>query len=1063
VNYGHVEHQGTLMRYLIRVLLVGTLLMAVDSAAARQWVSRDGRFAVEAELLTVDGDEVVLRREEGAVIRVPLERLSLGDVKYVQEALQAAGLAPPAEGPTPALKQPPQMPRPQAVLPDEKTAPDGPPLAQPGGVQWQVAPDPAPQGFELEPGVVVEIPVEVRYSRPFVLYPATPSPFVLLGRDRSNGPRQLWDMRKGQMIGETDLDLDDDNKLALSCDGRYLAYHNHQTGEEVRIWSFASGAVAQTIKLPRYAYVKFLRFAGACRLVVGESKTDAFQVYDVETGRQCAAIDVEPQHDEASQALTPGGNFLAVYSSRAQQLVIYDTRNGVRAGRLTTDVESSTRPECLAFSDDGTELAGYFRDGSSALLQVWNLSDGKCVLTKQFAEDPSRKLGSVQYYGALLQWLADRGGWLLSGVAVVDRESAHVVWQDQSAIGNREVLPRRIVDTDRMLAFETQKNEQVLRLISIPKDEIAKSRAIVEAGGTAADAGLPPSTRIDMEGAKAVTLAPASWTYRAAPSSLPPKAAVRDRWRLAGGNPDVRRAFFSKPEVARMAIGESVADGRAAWKTASLLPQACQLYDLQSGEQLNRFEIPFPTEFLDLSPDGKLGLFCIDDKKDRLDLWNLEDGQHVLAFRPYEGETSYNCRIRWAGFADENHLVTLSDHCKLVGWKLPECRAVYASDPSLGWVAGMARDRRTLVVMCGRTPHLIDALSGELLGTLPEIESDGMLLLPRAGFSGDENRLAVLSAREEGCLVAAWDMTDRSRLLNLELPFRAYGMVWCGPDHILVNRSTGADEPDVLIDVQQGLVVWNYAATRGTSLASTPDGRCWFECCPGITGPSELAAFELPEAEVMSILSRVVSPEPLIGPNAAVTVQTQIEDPPQVIPPGWAGLEKLDEGLYQHFAKQLQERHVAVVARGNVRLVVGIEQEKKEQTMSVGGLFGPSRRFLLSATLLMPYVAVVDSSGNRIWSRLPKKNDMKPANLEDCPEGVDKEAYMKLHQWEQAVAWLRTVKIPYPLFHPSVHRGFGESVLTPGKTEIRRSPSPAQMKPESKTAKLVNAGVGHPG
>ena len=120
--------------------------------------------------------------------------------------------------------------------------------------------------------------------------------------------------------------------------------------------------------------------------------------------------------------------------------------------------------------------------------------------------------------------------------------------------------------------------------------------------------------------------------------------------------------------------------------------------------------------------------------------------------------------------------------------------------------------------------------------------------------------------------------------------------------------------------------------------------------------------------------------------------------------------------------------------------------------MSVGRLFGPSQKILLSATLLVPFVAVLDSSGNRIWSRLPKERDLKPADLDDCPEGMDKETYLKLQQWEQAAAWLRSVEIPYPLFHPSVHRGFGESQVTPETTQIRRSPSPAQMKPQGKTA-----------
>ncbi len=1048
------------MRGFIRVLLIAVVFLAVDDGEGREWVSRDGQFTVEAELLTVEAGQVVLRREGGSVIRVPLERLSLGDVKYVQEALEAAGLAVPAGSAASAENtEPTDEPAATKMEPPaskSQTAPDpeGPPLAQPGLARWQAEPDPAPQAFDLKSDAVVEIPIDSGYSRPLVLYPSSPSPFVVLGGGRNNNAQQLWDMRKGQAVGEIDVEMNENDDLALSPDGRFLAYHNYHTRGEVRIWSFADVKAAQTIKLPEHGSMRFLRFAGSQRLILADSREDAYRVYDVESGEHSVTIDLDPQHDDACQVLSPGGNYLVHFN---RQLAIHDTRNGVRAGRLKTVTESHVRPTCLVFSGDGKELAGYFRDGSGLVIQVWDLSDGKSVLTQRLAEDPSRKMGYVRYHGGVLQWLADRNGWLLSGVAVVDRESGQIVWQDRQAIAGSEVLPRRIVDADRMLVFRKENNERTLRLISIPKDEIAESRALVEAGGTAADAGLPPSTKIDMQGAKKVTLAPGPWTYRAA-APTEPKVALRQRVRLANGHFDPNRAFFSSPGAARVAIGESVDVTRASWKSTSLVPQACQLIDLESGEQAGRFEVPFPTEFVDLSPDGKLGLFRIDRSKDRLDIWDLAGGQHILGFRPYEDAMSHECQVHWAGFIDENHLMTLSQRRKLVVWKLPECRAVYTSAPDLGWIAGRTRDRQTIVVMSGRTPHLVDAMSGTLVGTLPEVQTDGMVVLPQANFSHDENRLAVISHRGGGCLLAAWDLVDRSRILNLELPFKAYGVVWCGPDHVLVNRTAGSDDPDAVIDVDRGLIVWNYNVVSGTSLRSSPDGRCWFACRSHLSAPTELAAFELPGEEVKSLLSRVQLPAPLIGPSVTVTVQTQIENPPQAIPPGWANLERLDEGVYQQFSKQLEDKGVNVVARGTIRLIVGIDQKKTEETMSVGRLFGPSRRILLSATALTPYVAVLDSSGNRVWSKQPKKKELKPVDLDDCPEGMDKETYLKLQQWDNAVQWLRSVEIPYPLFHPSVHRGFGESLITPEKTQIRRSPNPAQMKPQNKTA-CVSAAI----
>ncbi len=151
------------MRGLIHVVLMGGLCFAFERADAREWVSRDGRFTVEAELLTVEANQVVLRREAGSVIRVPMERLSLGDVKYVQEALQAASLTtPPDKAPTAGAEAAPSKTAagasPQPSVGPAEPEPNGPPLAQPGSAQWQAAPDPAHPGFDLEPGSTAVFP-----------------------------------------------------------------------------------------------------------------------------------------------------------------------------------------------------------------------------------------------------------------------------------------------------------------------------------------------------------------------------------------------------------------------------------------------------------------------------------------------------------------------------------------------------------------------------------------------------------------------------------------------------------------------------------------------------------------------------------------------------------------------------------------------------------------------------------------------------------------------------------------------------------------------------------------
>lgn len=87
--------------------------------------------------------------------------------------------------------------------------------------------------------------------------------------------------------------------------------------------------------------------------------------------------------------------------------------------------------------------------------------------------------------------------------------------------------------------------------------------------------------------------------------------------------------YMNSIQLHPLAISKRADNSKAA-------SQACELYDLPSGKQIGRFATPFPTELVDLSPDGKLGLFRIDREKDRLDIWDLASGKHILGFRPFK-------------------------------------------------------------------------------------------------------------------------------------------------------------------------------------------------------------------------------------------------------------------------------------------------------------------------------------------------------------------------------------------------------------------------------------------
>jgi len=86
------------------------VLLLVVSAAARQWTYRSDGAGFEAELLDVKGGNVVLKKPDGSLVTVPLGKLSLGDIRYIEETLAAAESR--ITGGKPAeAKQPPPAPQ----------------------------------------------------------------------------------------------------------------------------------------------------------------------------------------------------------------------------------------------------------------------------------------------------------------------------------------------------------------------------------------------------------------------------------------------------------------------------------------------------------------------------------------------------------------------------------------------------------------------------------------------------------------------------------------------------------------------------------------------------------------------------------------------------------------------------------------------------------------------------------------------------------------------------------------------------------------------------------------
>ena len=73
------------MRAKLCFVLLAMSFLEPHSSSARQWTDTTGRFSVEAELVRVHEGKVYLKKTDGKVIGVPIEKLSEADQRFLRE------------------------------------------------------------------------------------------------------------------------------------------------------------------------------------------------------------------------------------------------------------------------------------------------------------------------------------------------------------------------------------------------------------------------------------------------------------------------------------------------------------------------------------------------------------------------------------------------------------------------------------------------------------------------------------------------------------------------------------------------------------------------------------------------------------------------------------------------------------------------------------------------------------------------------------------------------------------------------------------------------------------
>lgn len=752
-------------------------------------------------------------------------------------------------------------------------------------------------------------------------------PFALVTDRATGAERVVYDLRSGKVSARLPNKIDSAIGIPdlLSPDAAYAVRSAQFIGKELELTATADGTIRK-IELPAattgYAWLDSKRLLVA--LLAGRGEVAVVDAATGTVGRRIAlpsAPTLDPIHRNFSTS--PGGRYAAILTDRG--IVFFDATDSSAA--LTIPVKS--KKPSVAFSADGARLA-MLDEGETGegRLTIWTAGNDSpksvAVARKNNAPNGTRAIQAVRV-----------GGWLVDDETVLDEAGESM-----------RTIPNEIPNVAYRLALDAQ---MVLSVGSPKSGAPAELRAIRASGmivknlliGQYRDASKKEvNPELFLGSFESVAPAPVLPMATATPTSLPFVAlhvARTGKWAV------VERDFSGQPDAVQL---RSISIWTAAGLGAPVdLPPLRRVFgELAADEGFLTTDsptaIPATLAFHNLVGD----MVC---------RWRLADGAARVS------------ALRYAAVIDRHRVVTLNEKGLLVGWKMPQCEAVWTFELPGAWQATLSPKGDRLVVATSKGLHIVDAQSGDHLGLL------------KADLGGDSHE-GALCVRADGAQIVVghlvdfgyrgfvWNLAGNRTFKEFGMPMRTSGrsMVHLGGDLVFNGH--------IAFDVQRKVSVWESTDYNARVATSQPgDGRLWYlagnrpalghyklqaaafpragledllktmeESKDKILQPGDRVRVELdflgaPEryrAQALAkIMERLQSSKMIVAEDAPITLQMTV----RVIPTGdtlnlsWRDIEKLGR---QEVLKPYSLRCTSEVRRGGQSLQTGPGAEIKMQT-----------------------------------------------------------------------------------------------------------------------------------
>ncbi len=398
--------------------------------ALRTWTDRDGKFTVEARLLKVENDKVVLRRADDKEINVALEKLTEADQKYAAD-FKAGKVE--VEAADKSKERDLNDPTEPDIAITRTNLDNAPVIEVAAGTAWKYQPDVAPRG-EASLAQRVSLPPKEFFENPtgLMFLPAEKKAFVVFVNSPPGFKAPVTrvhacDLSHGKV--ESGVFGADVTPIDISSDGSMVLAHSGSgwgtgSGTELRIYSREGKKVKPLVAWVPYRHHPWTAAVASSAARVpklgpdGDISWAAFvdtkHVITLNPAGELALWKIpklEPVYvlkcqRQSVPTWSSGRRYLAVAADAG--VAIVNVLSGEVAGVVETEM-GGNHWSSVALRGDGTRLAlrQYGR------LRVWDLTNRD--MTRDFALDggPANQLPSA--------W-TDDDHLLVDGIHLVDVE-----------------------------------------------------------------------------------------------------------------------------------------------------------------------------------------------------------------------------------------------------------------------------------------------------------------------------------------------------------------------------------------------------------------------------------------------------------------------------------------------------------------------------------------------------------------------------------------------------------------------------------------------------------------